>query len=136
MQETKKIYIVEDDSDDFMFIDEALRDVAPCLDAVRFSDAEELFNYLQLNNNEPAPSLFIIDFNLPRSSGAAIIKKLQGHSAFTDVPKVVYSNSTFPAHQTEAVACGAAAYFSKSTDMASIKQDVLEMLFYARPAVL
>jgi CheY-like chemotaxis protein len=132
--QTKNIYIVEDDNDDFIFIQEALKSIAPGVPFKRFESAERLFDCII--SEEAPPALFIIDYNLPLQTGIQVLKRLNGMNNFRDVPKVFYSNSNFRQHKVDALSGGAAAYFTKSVNMDDIKQDVLEMLLYSNPTVL
>lgn len=132
--QSKNIYIVEDDNDDFMFINEALKSIAPGVPFKRFESAERLFDCIV--SEEVQPSLFIIDYNLPLQTGVQVLNRLNEMENFKDVPKVFYSNSNFRQHKVDALNGGAAAYFTKSGNMDNIKQDVLEMLLYSNPTVL
>ncbi len=132
--QTKNIYIVEDDNDDFIFINEAMKSIAPDVTFQRFASAEKLFECILLEEGQPA--LFIIDYNLPLQNGLQVLSRLNGMENFKDVPKVFYSNSNFSQHKVNALSGGAAAYFTKSGNMDAIRQDVLEMLLFSNPGVL
>lgn len=132
--QTKNIYIIEDDNDDFIFINEAMKSIAPEVSFQRFASAEKLFDCIVFEEAQPA--LFIIDYNLPLQNGLQVLNRLNSMENFKNVPKVFYSNSNFSQHKLNALNEGAAAYFTKSGDMDGIRQDVLEMLLFSNPGVL
>ncbi len=133
--EQKKVIIIEDDNDDFIFMSEALNEVAPQVNYMRFSNAEDLFLHLE-GSDDLLPSLFIIDYNLPLVNGVELLQRLNKSNSYNEVPKVFYSNSTFGKHKTDAVDNGAAAYFVKGRDMNDIRQNMIEVLMFSYPAVL
>jgi CheY-like chemotaxis protein len=93
------ILIADDDQDDRMFLEQAMRKCG-YTQAIRFvDDGEELMNYLQRRNNytvdnAPWPNLLILDLNMPRKNGFQALKEIKEDNAMRRLPVIVMTTST------------------------------------------
>ena len=93
------ILVADDDSDDSMMIEDALREnrVANKLHFVR--DGEELMDYL-LNRGQfmgavrPSPSLIFLDLNMPKKDGREALAEIKAHPVLKSIPVVVLTTSS------------------------------------------
>jgi CheY-like chemotaxis protein len=93
------ILIADDDADDRMFLEQALRQTGYSDQISTVEDGEELLNYLQHTGpytkaNSPRPTLLILDLNMPRMNGFQALKIIKDDVALRRLPVVVMSTST------------------------------------------
>lgn len=93
------ILIADDDADDRMFLEQALRQTGYSDQISTVEDGEELLNYLQHTGpytkaNAPRPTLLILDLNMPRMNGFQALKIIKDDVALRRLPVVVMSTST------------------------------------------
>lgn len=91
------VLYADDDTDDIELVSEAFMEYAPSVELVTFSDGIEMLNYIQsIDTFQPAPSLFILDINMPRLNGKETLRRLRRLKQFIEVPAVLFTTSTLP----------------------------------------
>jgi CheY-like chemotaxis protein len=93
------ILIADDDADDRMFLERALRQTGYAQEICAVEDGEELLDFLYqrgpyTTNIAPRPSLLILDLNMPRLNGFEALKAIRDDLNFRWLPIVVMSTST------------------------------------------
>lgn len=68
------------------------------------------------HTDEPRPDLVLLDLNIPRKDGEAVIEELRADAARETIPIIVLSGSDVDDEITRAYSLGANAYLLKSTD--------------------
>ena len=93
------ILIADDDEDDRLLARDALRQ-APVPAVLRcVEDGGELLEYLRRERryappaDAPAPSLVLLDLNMPRMNGLEALREIRGDPALRHVPVVVMTTS-------------------------------------------
>lgn len=119
MDEQFPILIGEDDENDAIILERALRKVG-FTNPFRFcQDGVELLSYLQgegryANRNEfPFPRILILDLKMPKMGGIEILKWLYHHQECNLIPKIVFSASSHASDIQEAYKWGANSYLVK-----------------------
>jgi len=97
--ESMLILIADDDADDRMFLEWALRQTGYDQEIRSVDDGEELLNYLYQRGPYASemvirPSLLILDLNMPRVNGFEALKVIRNDTEFWWLPIVVMSTST------------------------------------------
>lgn len=93
------ILIADDDADDRMFLEQAMRQIGYD-QAIRFvEDGEELMDYLlrlgRYNElNAPWPNMLILDLNMPRKSGFQALSEIKDNPKLRRLPVVVMTTSS------------------------------------------
>ena len=95
------ILICDDDEDDRMLTENAIKG-AHISNELRFvQDGEELLDYLHQrgayageNGSAPRPGLILLDLNMPKMGGREALKQIKGNPDFKDIPIVVLSTSS------------------------------------------
>lgn len=93
------ILMAEDDDDDFMMAEKALREARLSNPLKRVCDGEELLCYLQNENpfqdtkENPVPILILLDLNMPRKDGREALREIKRHERFKRIPVVVMTTS-------------------------------------------
>jgi DNA-binding response OmpR family regulator len=124
------VLIVEDDDNDFMFLELAL--VAEKFEAnIRHvCDGEEAIEYLSGENDfanrdlYPMPKLMVLDVKMPRKNGFEVLAWLRQHAALATLPVIIFSSSGQPADVKRAYDLGATAYLVKPSSYLSYSEVV------------
>ena len=110
--------IVEDNPTDVFLVQEALHHHKIAADLICHRDGEEMLRYIEgIDAGDiPCPDVVLLDLNLPRHSGKAILARMRKSPACGDVPVVIVSSSKADRDQADTKRLGANRYFHKSID--------------------
>ena len=93
------ILMADDDSDDRKLTQEALEE-GRLINEIRFVEhGEELLDYLRRQGKyappaeAPRPGLILLDLNMPRKDGRAVLKDIKSDPALRTIPVVVLTTS-------------------------------------------
>jgi CheY-like chemotaxis protein len=112
-----KIVIAEDDPEDMELIADAILLAEPGAELHKFTDGLSVYEYLSARPDNDLPSLIILDYNMPRLTGAQVLKNMGTEARFESIPKVVLSTSNAPLYKYECIRNGATGYFVKPGSM-------------------
>ncbi|QJW89047.1 response regulator [Spirosoma taeanense] len=93
------ILIADDDTDDRMFLEQAMRQNG-YTQTIRFvEDGEELMEYLRregryAETSAPWPNLLILDLNMPRKNGFQALEEIKDDPKLRRLPVVVMTTSS------------------------------------------
>ncbi len=93
------ILIADDDTDDRLFMDRALRQ-SGYMQTIQFvEDGEDLMRYLRrqgtyTEQNAPWPDLLILDLNMPRKNGFQALREIKDDPKLRRLPVVVMTTSS------------------------------------------
>lgn len=93
------ILIADDDTDDRLFMDRALRQ-SGYMQTIQFvEDGEDLMRYLRrqgpyTEQNAPWPDLLILDLNMPRKNGFQALSEIKDDPKLRRLPVVVMTTSS------------------------------------------
>lgn len=103
MSATKKntilILMADDDPDDRMLAEDALRESHLANQLVCVEDGEELIDYLFRRGKytdpatSPRPGVILLDLNMPRKDGREALKEIKAHPELRNIPIVVMTTS-------------------------------------------
>src|SRR4051812_24034468 len=113
------VLVAEDDPNDRLLLERALRKAA--IEApIRFvSDGEQVILYLQgagayANRQEnPFPSIIMLDLKMPRKGGLEVLSWMEEHPELSVVPTIVLTSSNLETDIRQAYERGATTYFVK-----------------------
>lgn len=93
------ILIADDDSDDRLFMERALRQSGYTQIIQFVEDGEELMEYLNREGryseeNAPWPDLLILDLNMPRKNGFQALGEIKDNARLRRLPVVVMTTSS------------------------------------------
>ncbi len=116
-----EIVLVEDNPDDVELTRRALRRGHICNPIVVASDGDEALCILRRLASDRAPRsrvqpLVLLDLNLPRVDGRALLQQIWSHPALSRVPVIVMVNSDADAADIGATALGDVAFVRKPVD--------------------
>lgn len=108
MQTTKQTILLIDDCDMMQrFLKPVFKDD---FNVVTSSSGMEAILYLR---NQPAPSLILLDFNLPEMSGLDVLKAIRESRVWNDVPVVMLSGIKDAEKRWQCLEAGANDFISK-----------------------
>ena len=117
-----EVLLIEDNAGDTLLIGQIL---AECQLPVRLHVARDGEQALQmLADTNLKPSLIVLDLNIPKISGNAVLKRYKSRV----VPVVVFSSSWNTDEIQEALALGACQYVKKPTDIQAFTDAVCGMM--------
>jgi CheY-like chemotaxis protein len=123
---TVSILVVEDDPDDQILIEEALKQ-NQLSGGLRFvGDGEECMDYLYNRGkyadkrNSPRPDLILLDLNLPRKDGREVLVEIKANPVLKGIPVIILSTSTDSEDILRSYGSGAASYIKKPDSFDSL----------------
>ena len=125
------VLLVEDNSMDVELMREALETVGRELELHHVSDGEAALAFLQRDagyEDAPRPHLVLLDINLPRLDGHALMDAIAGDESLRELPVVVLTTSASPKDIREMYQRRCSGYLIKPTDFGEFEA-MLERLF-------
>jgi CheY-like chemotaxis protein len=93
------ILLADDDSDDRILCENALKEIHSGSKLHFVEDGEELLQYLERSGkyineaDSPRPDLILLDLNMPKKDGRAALKEIKSDPNFRRIPIVVFTTS-------------------------------------------
>jgi CheY-like chemotaxis protein len=90
--------MADDDDDDFLLTEKALKESKLLNTLIRVKDGEELLDYL-LSSGDYAdkktvrPGVILLDLNMPRKDGREALREIKSDETLRDIPVVVFTTS-------------------------------------------
>lgn len=91
--------MADDDDDDYLLTQKALKKSHLLNKLYRVKDGEELLDYLQHKGAfktaqiSPRPGLILLDLNMPKKDGRQALKEIKANEHLKDIPIVVFTTS-------------------------------------------
>lgn len=118
----RSILLIDDDEDDFDQLAEAFKVVAPHIHVQFVNKCEDTQNFLS-----ESIDLVLLDINMPRYDGFYCLKAIREHG-YKDLPIVMYTNSTRPAHIVKAYDEGANLFFPKPESFSGLMSGLKKLV--------
>jgi CheY-like chemotaxis protein len=115
----KHILLAEDNIGDVILVREALaaHHVENTLHVV--ADGQEALEFVAAMGeaqSPPCPDLMLLDMNLPKADGAAVLAAFREHKACCRIPVIIVSSSNSTKDRSRVAALGVDHYFRKPYD--------------------
>src|SRR5579885_1371214 len=113
------ILLVEDNKADVFLIRSGIAAAQVSADLQVLSNGEAAIHFLDeadKNEETPMPALVILDLNLPRKSGAEVLRHLRTTRRCANAPVVIVTSSDSSGDRAMAAALGANLFFQKPSD--------------------
>lgn len=113
------VLYVEDEENDVLFMRLAFERLGTSVDLQAVEDGSRAMAYLAGKEpyadrqRHPAPSVLLLDLNLPLHSGFEVLQWLREEQAFANLPVVIFSSSGRPEDRARAQQLGASEYVLK-----------------------
>jgi len=125
------ILLVEDEPADIYVIQRALADCCPQSRVWVVSSGSAALAFLRHEPpfvNVPTPALILLDLNVPRPDGHAILRELRRLAAYQTTPVVIVSVNERAVEEPRCRQLGANAYVQKSRDYATYVSGIQSIL--------
>lgn len=127
------VLLVEDSPTDRLIAVQALK-LAPIRTTLKFAeDGVEAMAYLRAGARDPAvqrPHLILLDLNLPRMDGRAVLAELKADEDLRLIPVVVLTTSSARDDVMRAYALHANSYLTKRVDFSEFTQAIATTMSY------
>jgi len=125
MSNTPRTFYAEDDADDQLLMQEAFDEVGLADALVCVDDGQELLDRLRMQGADPAGEdcgtrLIVLDLNMPRKDGRETLMEIKEDRSLCHIPVVVLTTSSADQDIAQARRLGAADFFTKPTDFATL----------------
>jgi CheY-like chemotaxis protein len=116
------ILVVEDDPGDQILIQEAFleNDADPAPELIVLEDGQQALDFLYRRDpyaDAPRPDLVLLDLNLPKYNGRAVLEKIKSDPALQSIPVVMFTTSANLDDITAIYLLRANAYVTKPVDL-------------------
>ena len=88
----KCIFLADDDIDDCMLFEDALREVDDSTELRTANDGAELMNILK-TTIPPTPDVIFLDLNMPKKNGFECLAEIRNSQRFKNIPVVIFSTT-------------------------------------------
>src|SRR2546425_2493345 len=115
----KDVLLVEDNPADVYLIRRVVEDCGPDLHLSVVPDGREALAFLRRDPpfmRVPAPALILLDLNLPKLRGEALLVEVRRLPAYQTMPVVVFSVADKETEELRCLQLGATAYVQKSAN--------------------
>jgi DNA-binding response OmpR family regulator len=117
----RRVLLVEDNPGDADLIRDTLEASARPLDIAVMSDGASATAYLSQITDERRPHLVLLDLNLPKRDGRAVLAEIRKHHRLRAIPVVVLTSSDAERDIVAAYEAGASCYVTKPGDLATFQ---------------
>lgn len=124
---SKNIYLADDDEDDRLFFNQALKEVCNGSELTALEDGERLMAIL---SSDPAtkPDVLFLDINMPGKNGYDCLKEMKTYAHLEQIPVVVFTTSEAAHSVKTAYDYGASHFITKPSDFGQLKRMLKKVL--------
>lgn len=114
-----RILLAEDNPGDVLLFQEALKSRGVNCDLVVAEDGHKAISMLHaaVDGRGAAPDLIVLDVNLPKHSGDAVLREVRSRNLLAGIPVIMLTSSASPIDREAALKLGASLYIQKSSDL-------------------
>ena len=121
MREPLSVLIADDDEGHATLVRRNMKRAGLAGDLVHLRDGQEVIDYLYRRGmwstrDQHTRVALVLDLNMPRLSGVAVLQRLKSDTAFTRIPVFVLTTTDNPHEIDQCYALGAAACLVKPVD--------------------
>ncbi|HEV7351246.1 response regulator [Telluribacter sp.] len=109
---TNTCLLIDDDRDEYLLFESALKEVNPAIAFYMETSGSRAIEKLRTNAG-CIPKVIFLDLNMPEADGRYVLAELKKIDRLKEVPVVIYSTSSNPAHVDETRQLGSAGYIVK-----------------------
>jgi CheY-like chemotaxis protein len=119
------ILMAEDDPDDRMLSQEALKEARLNNELFFVEDGEELMDYLChrgrfSDNNAPRPGIILLDLNMPRKDGREALEEIKDDPSLRSIPVIVLTTSKAEEDILRSYDLGVSGYVTKPVTLGEL----------------
>jgi len=119
MDKTKTLFIIDDDEDDQLFINEAMKDLNIPFECFYANNGEVAIQHLK-NETIPLPDFIFLDLNMPKLNGKECLIEIKKLPKYSGVPLIIYTTSSNQKDKQEIMQLGAHYFLTKPTRISEL----------------
>ncbi|WP_353718137.1 response regulator [Dyadobacter sp. 676] len=123
----KSIFLADDDEDDCLLFEDALREVSTSAELMTASDGVELIDLME-KTVPPPPDVIFLDLNMPRKNGFECLDQIRKTKAWEDIPVVIFSTTGQEEMVRKVHEKGANFFIRKPGSFPKLKQAIKQVL--------
>jgi len=123
----KSIFLADDDADDCMLFEDALREVSESVALTTANDGAELI-HLMKTTVPPPPDVIFLDLNMPKKNGFECLEYIRQTEQWKDIPIVVFSTTGQEEMVKKVYEQGANYFIRKPGSFPKLKQAIRQVL--------
>ena len=131
----KFILLADDDADDRMLFEEALKEIDKQTQLTTANDGEELMDILD-KKTQSGSFIIFLDLNMPKKNGFECLKQIRETENLKDVPVIVYSTSCQEEAINKMYEYGASYYICKPNNFKKLKTSIQHIFSIDRNKLL
>ena len=113
MKQKHRILIVDDDADDREIIRDAFSSTIEEQEYIFIENGDRLLDYLEQSTATEAPSLIMLDLNMPGKDGRETLKEIKTNSRYHHIPTIVFTTSSSMRDKQMVYELGANCFITK-----------------------
>lgn len=121
------VFLADDDEDDRLFFEEALREVCTKSLLLMADNGERLMQLLRDRRN-PQPDVLFLDLNMPKKNGYECLTEIRSDEKLRHIPIVIFTTSQQEDSINAVYQQGAHFYIRKPNDFSQLKSVVRKAL--------
>ena len=115
------ILIAEDDDGHAELIKEGLQESGVCNKIIRFSNGEDLWQFLSRTGENEVRSLnksylLLLDINMPKMDGIEVLKRMKSSEDLKEIPVMMLTTTDDPREVEQCYKLGCNVYITKPVD--------------------
>jgi CheY-like chemotaxis protein len=119
MDKAKTLFIIDDDEDDQLFINEAMKDLNIPFNCFYASNGEAALRQLK-DETIPLPDFIFLDLNMPKLNGKECLIEIKKLPRYSNVPLIIYTTSSNQKDKQEIMQLGAHYFLTKPTRISEL----------------
>ena len=124
---SKNIFLADDDNDDCILFEEALREVCLETQLKMANDGQQLMEMLD-ESVPPPPDVIFLDLNMPRKNGFECLDEIKQTVRYQGIPIVILSTSSNQANINKVYEQGADFYICKPRTFPLLKKAIHKIM--------
>lgn len=134
LPQIEEILLVEDNPDDRVLIERALRKNKAAKTIMTACDGAEALDYLfglesfSGRDTQHMPELIVLDLKIPKIDGLGVLETIRSNACTRDIPVVILTSSDHDRDLVESYQLGADCYLRKNVDFLAFCETVRELL--------
>lgn len=126
MQNSKRVFLIDDDEDDHLFFGIGLNEFDPTIEILYDKDSETALRRLS-EKMQPLPDIVFLDWNMPKLSGKQILGAIRANGRYNEVPVIIFTTSSSTEDMDEARELGASYFLSKPSSLHELKTNLRDI---------
>ena len=126
MNKTKTLFIIDDDEDDQLFINEAMKDLNIPFECFYANNGEMALKHLK-EESVPLPDFIFLDLNMPKLNGKECLIEIKKLPRYSTVPLIIYTTTSNQKDKQEIMQLGAHYFLTKPTRISELCSRLLEL---------